>query len=466
MTRYEPTAESVRSHAVPDWFHDAKLGIFVHWGLYSVPGWAPTTGPLHDVVAKEGWAGWFGRNPYAEWYMNSIRIPGSPSAEYHAQHFGGAPYERFAEQFNQGAAGWDPGTWAELFARAGARYVVLTTKHHDGFLLWPSDRPNPSRSGYQAERDLVGELTEAVRARDMTMGLYYSGGLDWTFNDHVIADIADLFRGVPQSPEYVAYANGHIRELIDRYAPSVLWNDIGYPAAANLPELFAHYYNSVPEGVINDRFTQGLPPGVDPSAAGAAVGEGASYSGAHFDFRTPEYAVFDEIKQEKWESCRGLGFSFGYNRNESVADMLSPTELVRSFVDIVSKNGNLLLNVGPMGDGTIPQEQVDRLVALGDWLAVNGAAIYGTRPWERADGRAGDGTPLRFTKGTDALYAVLLDTPREREVLLEGVTAPGARVELLGHAGPLAASQRDAGLAVTLPELPEAPAHTLRIVSP
>jgi alpha-L-fucosidase len=452
---YDPTPASIRQHTVPSWYHDAKLGIFVHWGLYSLPGWAPTTGPLHEVVASQGWHGWFGRNPYAEWYANSIRIPGSPSAAYHEQHYG-FPYPEFAPRFNELAAAWDPTPWAELFAKAGARYAVLTTKHHDGFLMWPSARPNPRVPGYHATRDLVADFADAVRARGLKMGLYYSGGLDWLFNDRVIADIMDLFLAIPQSEEYITYANAHLHELIDRYAPALLWNDIGYPAGANLAELFAAYYNRVPDGVINDRFGQKPPTG--ETADGPSPGE------QHFDFRTPEYAVYPDIKPYKWETCRGLGFSFGYNRNETVADMLSPRELVRSFVDVVSKNGNMLLNVGPIGDGTIPAEQVERLLALGAWLDVNGAAIYGTRPWERAEGRTADGTPVRFTKGSDALFAVLLDTPRERRVLIEDLALPsGASATLLGSDGLLPAEQTGGGLIITLPELPDSPAHALRI---
>jgi alpha-L-fucosidase len=464
--RYEPTLDSVRRHRAPEWFNDAKLGIFVHWGLYSAPGWAPTTGPLPEVVASQGWRGWFGRNPYAEWYMNSIRIPGSPSAEYHAAHYGADfAYEQLAPQFNAALADWDPAAWADLFAAAGARYVVLTTKHHDGFLLWPSAHPNPSKPDYHAQRDLVGDLTAAVRARAMRMGLYYSGGLDWTFNDRVIADISDLFVGTPQSQAYVDYANAHLRELTDRYAPAVLWNDIAYPAAADLPALFAYYYNSVAEGVINDRFIQVGAPNADGAPAIAPdAPELTLPTPAHFDFRTPEYATFDEIRAEKWESCRGLGFSFGYNRNETIDSMLAPAELIRSFVDIVSKNGNLLLNVGPTGDGTIPVEQRERLLALGSWLATNGAAIYGTRPWSRAEGRAADGTPMRFTQGDGALYATLLDTPPAQKLLIAGLWADTRmRAELLGNAAALAWEQTDAGLAITLPDLPDAPAHSLRL---
>ena len=176
-------------------------------------------------------------------------------------------------------------------------------------------------------------------------------------------------------------------------------------------------------------------------------------------------AVYPDTRPEKWESCRGLGYSFGYNRNESVADMRSSAELVRSFVDVVSKNGNLLIGVGPTGDGSIPPEQAERLLALGDWLRVNGEAIYATRPWERAEGRASDGTPVRFTRGASALYAVLLDRPRERRVRIEGLAAPeGARLALLGHDAPLAWRREGDDVAIELPDsLPDSPAYALRV---
>jgi len=461
---YSPTRESISAHQAPEWFQDAKLGIFVHWGLYSIPGWAPTSGPLPEVVAQQGWDGWFTRNPYAEWYANSIRIPGSPSAQYHADHYpAGFAYEDFAAQFNAAVATWNPTAWAELFAAAGARYVVLTTKHHDGFLLWPSAQPNPYRRRYHAERDLVGDLTAAVRGRGLTMGLYYSGGLDWTFNDHAIRAIADLFTAIPQQPEYVAYANMHFRELIDRYAPAVLWNDIGYPTAADLYDLFAYYYNQVPQGVVNDRFSQ--VPADALSDAARELAPGMLPTPVHYDFRTPEYMSYPTIVPEKWESTRGLGFSFGYNRNETASAMLSADELIRSFVDIVSKNGNLLLNIGPMADGTISDLQRERLVELGRWLSTNGPAIYGSRPWTRAEGQTADGIDIRFTRSANSVYAILLDTPRTpRVVIVNLAQAPVSAIRMLGQDEDATWRQADGNLVVTLPALPPVrPAHTLRL---
>lgn len=452
---YEPNWESIRSHPVPEWFHDAKLGIFIHWGLYSVPAWAPPSGELGEVAAREGWAAWFRQNPYAEWYMNSLRIEGSPTQAYHFSTYGpDFTYFDFVSLFNEAIAAWDPDAWADLFASVGARYVVLTTKHHDGFLLWPSRHPNPFREGYFAARDLVGELTEAVRRRGMKMGLYYSGGLDWTFNDKVIQDLADIPAAVPQDPTYVAYALSHWRELIDRYEPAVMWNDIAFPAAADLSELFAYYYNRVSEGVINDRFTQRF-----------EFSEHGIVPTVHYDFRTPEYTTFPDITEEKWEATRGIGFSFGYNRNEGPEHYLSVEALIHMFVDIVSKNGNLLLNVGPTADGVIPELQRERLEGLGRWLAVNGEAIFGSRPWKIAEGTTAEGLPVRFTCKADALYAIVLGGQPGQVLHLERVrVAEGGSVQWLGAEAPAAWEMKEAGLEVAIPSsVAPAPAYAMRI---
>jgi alpha-L-fucosidase len=476
---YQATRASLRSHPVPEWFHDAKLGVFVHWGPYSVPGYAPLTGELRHVIAERGWSGWFASNPYAEWYENSLRLPGSPTHTHHSARYGAAvPYARFAEDFNQATAAFDPEPWADLCVRLRARYLVLTTKHHDGFTLWPSRHANPRRPGYHARRDLVGEVARAVRGRGLRFGVYYSGGVDWTFDSSPIRDISDLLASIPQEAEYVAYADAHWRELIDEYAPSVLWNDIGYPAAGRLNDIFAYYYNTVADGVVNDRFGQSNLSGargnrllwavlrrvISAAAARAVVRGGSAPASGHFDFRTPEYATLDGKTTQKWEATRGLGYSFGYNQLDSDANLLPADELVRSLVDIVSKNGNLLINIGPMADGTIPTVQRERLLALAAWLATNGEAIFGTRPWLVAEGRSADGVSLRFTHKNGALYALLLGLPRESKLLLEGLrAAPDTTMTLLGHAAPCAWTQEGQRLAVQLPPLPPAPAYALKI---
>jgi alpha-L-fucosidase len=318
----------------------------------------------------------------------------------------------------------------------------------------------------------------------MRMGLYYSGGIDWTFDATVVRDITDLLVAVPRQPAYAAYAHRHWRELVERYEPAVLWNDIAYPAAANLPRLFADYYNRIPDGVINDRFFQsriggcrllGAPP--VRAALGRLAGWAMSHSvlrpptGKHFDFRTPEYAPSYELTERKWEATRGIGHSFGYNQQEDPDTHLTVKDLVHSFIDIVSKNGNLLLNVGPKADGTIPDLQCERLRGLGAWVETNGEAIYATRPWVRAEGRTREGGRVRFTQRSRALYASVLATPQREAVTIEALRIPeDGTVHILGHSSPLDWRQDGHDLRVGLPEglsdsVRGAPAYVLKIIS-
>jgi alpha-L-fucosidase len=456
--------ESVKQHQVPDWYHDAKLGIFIHWGLYSVPGWAPHGGDIDEQVREKGWAAMFANNPYAEWYLNTLRHSDTPTRRHHIATYGpNFSYDDFAPDFNKAVEGWDAESWASLFAKVGARYVVPTTKHHDGFLLWPSARTSPKKPGrFSTSRDLIGDLATAARRHNMRVGLYYSGGLDWSFNETPVRDFIDVYSTIVQSQEFIDYADFHWNDLIERYRPDILWNDIGFPAAADAPKLFAHYYNSVPDGLINDRWAQKLPDFIP--GPGEPIGPPHS---EHSDYTTPEYGSYDSIRPKKWESCRGIGHSFGYNQNEGPDDYISVEKLVRMFVDVVSKNGNLLLDVGPMADGTIPDLQVERLTGLGDWLAINGDAIFGTRPWVTASGKANSGNEIdvRFTQKAGTLYTTLLDTPSSSEVTLAALHAdPSATVHLLGHDAPLTWGQHGDSLRVMLPNgVSAAPAHALKI---
>jgi alpha-L-fucosidase len=442
--RYEPTLESLNKHPLPAWYADAKLGIFVHWGLYSVPGWAPLVHPNHDFTAAD----YIHNNPYAEWYLNTMRIDGSPTQAYHREHYGANyDYYNFAPIFDREVQKWNPDTWAKVFHDAGAKYVVLTTKHHDGFTLWPSTTPNPTLPAdrQHATRDLVGDLTSAVRKEGLRMGLYYSGGYDWTFVHGPIRVASDYQTVKPQSAEYGKYADAQMGELISRYHPAVLWNDIDYPKSGKPLEIMAEYYNTVPDGVIDDRF--GVP---------------------HSDFKSPEYQTLDKISPTKWEECRGLGRSFGYNRAEGEAETIAADELIYLLVDIVSKNGNLLLDVGPEADGTIPPVQLARLKSLGAWLKINGDAIYGTKPWKRADGESVDGIRVRFTQKDSSVYATLLAKPKENTVTIKSLSPePGTKISLLGGTGPLDWSQQGDDIKVSLPSvLPGEHAYVLKIAGP
>ena len=434
---------------LPQWFDDAKFGIFVHWTAAAVPAFAPVGHSPFDIAADGGWAQAMTNSPYVEWYQNSLSIEGSPVQLHHEATYGDLPYDAFVEEFLAGIRGWDPDAWADLFAAAGAQYVVLVTKHHDGVALWPSAHRNPFKAHWQTERDVVGELAAAVRARGMRFGTYYSGGLDWTFGGLPMRDLAGMIAAIPQTSEYLDYANAHWHELIDRYEPCVMWNDIGYPAAADLPALFEQYYERVPDGVVNNRFD------FIHQTSGAI----------HTDFITPEYSTEGDPSGRKWESTRGLGSSFGYNREEGYDSYLSVDDLVHLVADVTARGGNLLLNIGPAGDGTIPLVQSERVLGLGWWLHTNGAAIFGSRPWHTPTGETSDGLPVRYTVTDGALNAIVMGTPMSNTITLPDVEAvEGTSVELLGHRASLTWNRAAKGVEVKLPgRPPTGPAITLRL---
>ena len=445
-TTYAPTKDSLNSRPLPDWYDEAKFGIFIHWGLFAIPGFAAKLGNISDAF-KTDYDRAVAMTPYTEWYANAIKVPGTPSADFHQATFGGAPYEDFKQPFIDGLAAWDPKAWAETFRDAGARYVVLVTKHHDGFCLWPSAVENPNRAGWNSGRDIVGELAEAVRAAGLRFGVYYSGGIDWTFNPEPLKTLADFIGSVPGGA-YPTYAEAQVRELIDRYQPSVVWNDISWPTAqAPLFRLFADYYNGVADAVVNDRWTCAtwlsrltrfklVRRLLDGRMKAAIRKNPAAVEGVippvipHSDFRTPEYARFPTIQAKKWEATRGMSHSFGFNRNDTADDYAPIETLLADFIDGVAKNGNLLLNVGPRADGSIPEPQADRLKAFGAWLRANGEAIYGARPWLRAEGVTADGDPVRFTVKGGRLFVIVLGSPTGSEIRVRDLAAAGPGVRL------------------------------------
>lgn len=207
----------------------------------------------------------------------------------------------------------------------------------------------------------------------------------------------------------------------------MLWNDICWPPEGDVPAIFAHYYNTVSEGVINDRWIQSrIPRNALSEAAVKGIGglvqrlwrfvpesaKSLTFPNAnHYDFSTPEYATFHEIKEKKWEATRGVGHSFGANRNERHEDIVTATELVRTFVDVVSKNGNMLIGIGPGPDGSIPVEQQAPLRGLGEWMRTNSEAVIGSRPWKVAEGETSDGTPLRYLASEAGLCAAMVEAP-------------------------------------------------------
>lgn len=380
-------------NTVPEWYRDAKLGFFVHWGLYSVPAWAVQHGQGVHIPAEDAYA-W---HQYAEWYGNTVRIAGSPTWERHQQVFGaGTSYEDLADRWD--AAAFDADAFVGELVRAGAKYIVPTTKHHEGFCLWGTETTGFNAVARGPKRDLIAEFHDATRRAGARFGVYYSGALDWHVSDFPpIESDTDLFRYRRNDEYFARYSAAQLDELVARFAPDVLWNDIEWPDGGKgaddfgVAALLDRYFDAVPDGVVNDRW-------------------GVPYHG----FLTREYTHIPDIIPEPWESTRGLGYSFGYNQAEDSRHSLSGAELIRLLIDVVAKNGNLLINVGPAADGSIPELQRAAMRELGAWLTLNGAAIYGTRPWIRM-GEAG--APVRYTRSAAGVHVLVLD-PTVGEVVL------------------------------------------------
>ncbi len=370
---------------VPEWYRDAKLGFFVHWGLYSLPAWAPPH-PPGGVPVEDAYA----HHQYAEWYANTVRIAGSPTWRRHQELYGpGRTYEDLADDWD--VTGFDADAFVAELVAAGARYVVPTTKHHDGFCLWDSATTTFTAPRRGPGRDLIAELHDATRRRDTRFGVYFSGALDWHVSDFPpIESDTDLFRFRRADEWFSRYAAAQVDELIERFHPDLLWNDIEWPDGGKggdeygVAALFRRYLDAVPDGAVNDRW--GVP---------------------RHGFLTREYTHVPDILDRPWESTRGLGYSFGFNQAEGDEHSLSGTALVRLLVDVVSKNGNLLLNVGPRADGSIPDLQRAAMRELGAWLQRDGDAIYSTRPWLRAGEPVG--VPRAYTQSATTVNAIVLD---------------------------------------------------------
>ncbi len=455
--RIEPAWSSVDARPTPTWWTDAKFGIFIHWGVYSVPAFAP-------------------KGEYAEWYWERLRAPGNAASAkdqqiraetraFHERVYGkDFDYAQFAPQFR--AELFDADQWAETFARSGAKYVVLVSKHHDGFALWPSREASAAwgRPWNAVEvgprRDLVGELTAAVRRRHLEMGFYYSL-YEW-FNPLWLAGDMDAYVERHMFPQF--------KDLVTRYSPAVIFSDGEWSATSDrwrAPELLAWLYNDSPVAnkvVVNDRW-------------------GKESRHLHGGYYTTEYGAGLPGATHAWEENRGLGFSYGYNRNEDLDDYATGERLLLTLLDTVSRGGNLLLNVGPTADGRIPVVMQDRLGFLGRWLEHNGEAVYGTRVFrdgaQWTEGRrqevdtstnyrakydvekltlrpdAGDARKeILFTRKGDVVYAILPQYPAGPLVIRGLRLDKKAAVTLLGSVHTrLPWRARGADLVVDLPRL-------------
>jgi alpha-L-fucosidase len=455
QSRYQANWDSIDRRPCPRWYTEAKFGIFIHWGVYSVPSFAA-------VNVK-------GENPYAEWYWNSLtkgmKAPGpvgdgALTWAFHKRVYGANfPYFDFAPMFR--AELWDPDRWADVFARSGAKYVALTSKHHEGFTLWRSEEANRAWGrpwnavDIGPKRDLLLDLMEAGRRKGLRMGIYYSL-YEW-YNPLWLSDKKRYVAGhmMPQFKDVVTHAK-----------PSIIFSDGEWDLPSEewrSPELLAWLFNESPvrdEVVIDDRW-------------------GKETRHKHGGYYTTEYTSGIEQSAHPWEESRGMGYSYGYNRMETLRDYHTGRELLLMLIDIVSRGGNLLLDIGPAADGRIPVVMEERLTQIGEWLGPNGEAIYGTkagrqpRQWssgtvpklEQKEFMAAyditklvDAPPAGmahieafFTAKDDALYAIV---PRRLagDVVLNDIEAPGGvRATLLETGQPLESTLDDRRLTIRIP---------------
>ena len=364
--KYENNWESLNSRPVPEWFADAKFGIFIHWGLYSVPAYT-----------KKG--------EYAEWYGMQMRDENQDAYKFHREIYGAkAQYEDFVSGFK--AELFDADKWADLFKKSGAKYINLVSKHHDGYCLFKSDLAwNWNTVDTGPHRDFCQELKDAFKDSGVKFGVYHSV-YEW-WNPIYLRD-----------PE--EYAVKHLipmlKELITKYEPYTLFTDGEWEHTSDVwhsTDFLTWLYNESPVKdyiVPNDRWGK----------------ETRGHLGGNF---TTEYdyieagVKIEDIELDRpYEECRGIGRSFGLNRIEGVDDYMSAKELLETLCALVSKGGNFLLNVGPAADGTIPVIMEERLLQMGKWLEVNGEAIYGTRLYSK---KLQDG--VYYTKKNDKVYAII-----------------------------------------------------------
>lgn len=457
--RYQPTWASLKTYDCPDWFRDVKFGIFIHWGVYSVPA--------------------FGN----EWYPRNMYQAGSNEFKHHVETYGAQKqfgYKDFIPLFK--AEKFNADEWVTLFRQAGAKYVVPVAEHHDGFAMYKTALSQWNAVEMGPQRDIIGELAQAAKEQGLIFGLSSHRIEHWWFmnngrkfdsdvNDPRFADFYGPAREEDDtpSPEYMNDWLLRCTELVDKYHPQLFWFDwwIEQPAMAPYRKSFAaYYYNKGLEwnkGVVINYKNDSYP-------ADAAV----------YDI---ERGSSKATKEHPWQTDTSIGKkSWGYIDGE---ENKNANEIIDNLIDIVSKNGNLLLNIGPKADGTIPQEQQNVLLEIGKWLEVNGEGIYGSRPWKVSGEGTAEGPDesvsfneykskgytaqdVRFTLKGDVLYAFVLGIPTEKMVIKSLAAQAGvskiASVELVGSSDKVTWAQNAKGLTLQpLKKYPSENAVTYRI---
>ncbi|MGB5264545.1 MAG: alpha-L-fucosidase [Lutimonas sp.] len=470
---FEPNWESIKkNYKDPAWFNNQKFGIFIHWGAYTVP-----------VYSSE----WYPRKMYMDTatFTAQLRLEQKgPNDVYlhHKKTFGDQKvfgYKDFIPMFK--GEKFDPKTWIDLFKKSGARYVIPVADHHDGFAMYKSKTTRWNVYDMGPKRDILGELFTEGRKQGLIMGASSHYAFNWSFYnkkdkfDTTDPEYADLYSpkgkdiNQPVSEEFKKLWWDRTVDLIDNYQPDILWFDFYLDIPdfkEQRPAIAAYYYNKGiewgKEVVINDK---------------------------NFDHEAfPEGTVIYDLERGKLPGIRKLPWqtdtSIGKNSWSYVSNWQSKTtnQLVDDLVDIVSKNGNLLLNVGPKSDGTIPEDQQKILLEIGEWLEINGEAIYDTKYWKtfgegptevmkghHSEGQNKEftGQDIRFTQKDGNLYAIMLAWPEQNSVNISSINPKEdkvKRVSMLGSSEEIIWEQNENGLNVTMPkDRPLDYAYTLKI---
>ncbi|TWT36611.1 Alpha-L-fucosidase [Posidoniimonas corsicana] len=451
---YDGSWESLQKMPVPAWFEEGKIGIFIHWGPYSAIGY------------RKGGRG------YAEHVPKLMYADAEHYYPYLRERWGGSPPEFGYKDIIDGftAENWEPDEWARLSVEAGARYVVLTAEHHDGWANWDSDLTPWNAVNKGPHRDLVGDLARAVRKQGLRFAPSYHRERHGSFfatKQYVVSaepwpDIIEEIRRVPAAGSLYgpfgfskAFVDDYVarwKEIQAKYQPDFMWiDDIPiYTRDGNnvrkgraKPEI--QYFDDQLRGMITDFMNDA-----------AARGQEAYCNNKGGNRNWPDGVGClekDNLKLKnigpKWQSCTTFGTSFGYLEGDRYKSIKG---VIHEMIEVVSRNGNFLINIGPRADGTIPEPQMNRLRAMGDWLRINGDAIYGSRYWKQNHQAAGN---LAFTANGEKLYAIAMDKPTSQLTINECAgweTGAIRSVRLLGSDSVVEWELAPSGLQITPPK--------------